>query len=129
MMQPFYVLVCGGRDFTNKRMMTDVLHGVMTDRAIYDRDSQRMVIVHGNARGADKMAGHFADHWDCPVFAIPAEWLRLGPQAAGPYRNAQMLNWLDIGLVVAFPGGTGTADMVDRAKRAGITVTQVFEDF
>lgn len=129
MKKPFYVLVCGGRGFNNKGMMADVLHGVMTNRSIYDSDDQRMVIVHGNARGADQMAGDWAAYWDMPVFAIPAEWNRLGPHAAGPHRNSQMLNWLDIGHVVAFPGGTGTADMVARAQRASIPVLHAFEDF
>lgn len=43
-------------------------------------------------------------------------------RAAGPIRNQQMLDEGKPHLVVAFPGGTGTADMVRRAQAAGVLV-------
>ena len=49
---------------------------------------------------------------------MPADWTKHG-KAAGPIRNQKMLDECP-DLVVAFPGGKGTADMVRRAMKAGI---------
>jgi predicted Rossmann-fold nucleotide-binding protein len=40
-------------------------------------------------------------------------------------RNQRMIDEGKPDLVVAFPGGSGTADMVRRAKRASIEVMEV----
>lgn len=50
----------------------------------------------------------------------PADWKRHG-RAAGPIRNQKMLEEKPE-MVVAFPGGKGTADMVKKAGQAGIEV-------
>jgi hypothetical protein len=55
--------------------------------------------------------------WECK-----AEWKKYGP-AAGPIRNQRMLDW-GPDLVVAFSGGKGTADMVRRARAAGVEVIE-----
>jgi hypothetical protein len=50
-----------------------------------------------------------------------AEWHRFGREA-GPMRNARMLAEGKPNLVVAFPGGPGTRNMVDLARRAGVEI-------
>jgi hypothetical protein len=57
------------------------------------------------------------------VIARPADWRRYG-RAAGPIRNKEMLAHRPQ-LAVAFPGGTGTADMVGKAKAAGLDVVVI----
>lgn len=79
------------------------------------------VIIHGSSRGADSMAGAFARWAGIPVLEFPADWSRDG-KAAGPIRNARMLEDGRPDLVVAFAGGKGTSDMVARARRAGVQV-------
>lgn len=108
------VLVCGGRDF------------VMTDRyasAFHDIVGRvgATVVIHGAARGADIEAGKLALARGLTVVTFPADWKAHG-RAAGPIRNQQMIDEGKPDLVVAFPGGAGTADMVQRAGRAGIKV-------
>ena len=51
-----------------------------------------------------------------------AKWDELGRNGrkAGPIRNQQMLDEGRPSLVVAFPGGRGMADMVRRARNAGV---------
>jgi hypothetical protein len=47
--------------------------------------------------------------------------------AAGPVRNRQMLDIYPEATVIAFPGGRGTKDMVDEARRRGrhvVVITQ-----
>lgn len=55
---------------------------------------------------------------------FPADWVTLG-KAAGPIRNQQMLDEAKPDWVVAFPGGNGTADMVRRARKAGVKIVEV----
>lgn len=50
-----------------------------------------------------------------------AEWDRLG-RKAGPIRNQRMLDEGKPALVIAFPGGTGTAGMVAIARKGRVPV-------
>lgn len=89
-------------------------------------------VIHGDARGADKMCAHVAAKLGYTVTAYPADWSTLS-KAAGPMRNQAMLDTNpDIGLVLAFHDdlarSKGTADMVRRARAAGIPVNVVRAD-
>jgi YspA, cpYpsA-related SLOG family len=81
-------------------------------------------LVHGAARGADALAADWAESQGIDVWAMPADWERNG-RIAGPLRNQQMLDDAKPALVIAFPGGSGTRDMVRRAKAAGIEVIEI----
>src|SRR3990167_8292284 len=107
------VLVCGGRDFHNVDLMYDVL-----------KQWDITHVISGHARGADQMAEMWADEHGVPLTIFPAEWDKFG-RMAGPIRNQQMLDEGMPDLVVAFPGGRGTADMVARVKRASINLYEV----
>jgi hypothetical protein len=50
-----------------------------------------------------------------------AEWESLG-RKAGPIRNQRMLTEGKPALVVAFPGGKGTANMVAQARATNVRV-------
>lgn len=110
------VLVCGGRDYDNQSdlyMTLDRMH----------RSTPITLVIHGGASGADSWAGQWALSRKVPVLECPADWPKYGRQA-GPLRNAEMLKH-EPDHVVAFPGGRGTADMVRKAKRAGVNVIEV----
>ena len=77
------------------------------------------MVVHGGARGADSLAEQWANYMEFPSIRNPAPWKRMGKRA-GISRNESMLQMWEPDLVVAFPGGTGTDDMVKRAVDAGI---------
>ena len=111
------VLVCGGRDYTDYRQLCDTLRAIHTDRPI-------TAVIHGAARGADTCGWGWATSIGIKTEAYPANW-DLHGRKAGPIRNQQMLDEGKPDLVVAFPGGRGTADMVRRAKAAGIDVVEV----
>lgn len=104
------VLVCGGRDFADAEML---------DKAL--RKYNPTLIIHGGAKGADRLAGQWAIDHHIPVTCYPAEWEVYGP-GAGPKRNQLMLDEEKPDVVVAMPGGKGTADMVRRAHAAEVTV-------
>jgi hypothetical protein len=109
------VIVCGGRDFDDRARVFEALDAIHAARPITR-------VVHGAARGADALAGEWADAHDIAVEAAPADWKRYG-RGAGPKRNQEMAD-AGADLCVAFPGGTGTADMCRRAAATGIKVVQ-----
>lgn len=110
------VLVCGGRDFDNYEDLAAALRKVDNARRI-------TLLIEGGASGADALARRWAEARGIPVQTFKADWARWG-KAAGPTRNQRMLDEGKPDLVVAFPGDTGTADMIGRAQRAGVPVEQ-----
>lgn len=108
------LLVCGGRDYDDWDTVCDELTWLMGDHPID-------LIIHGAAKGADSLAEEFAKASGIASRPFPANWKKHG-RRAGPIRNQQMLDEGKPDLVVAFPGGRGTADMIARAKAAGIEV-------
>ena len=124
------MLVCGGRTFGARVFTVPAVEDVPRverERALFAAVTRRLVtpavIVAGEARGADTLARWWAEAEGIPFDPHPARWEEHGA-AAGHIRNQAML---DTGpdLVLAFPGGRGTADMVRRARRAGVPVLLV----
>ena len=114
---PVRVLVCGGRDYADARRLRFVLSTLGVPIS---------VLIEGGARGADRLARRWAQDSLIPVETFPAEW-DLHGRAAGFIRNKQMLDEGKPDVVVAFPGGKGTANMVALARRAGVEVVEVAE--
>ena len=107
------VLVCGGRDYRRHDEVFRVLDGLHASLGI-------SAVVHGAAVGADSLAHRWAAKRGVPNRAFPTNWGQYG-RRAGFLRNEQMLHENpDIALVVAFPGGKGTARMVDLSLEAGV---------
>lgn len=107
------VLVCGSRDWTDKDAIYRAIRSVPGVSAI----------LHGGARGADRIAGEYARDHGILEEVYPADWTHLG-RSAGPIRNQHMLEHGHPDLVLAFPTpyGKGTWDMMFRAHRAGVRV-------
>ena len=111
-------LVCGGRNFTDQAMFDSVM--IELCRA-YGCPS---ILIEGGARGTDAMAADWAARMAINHRQMRADWVTHG-RAAGPIRNQQMLDKGKPNLVIAFPGGKGTADMVERARHAGTVVATI----
>lgn len=109
------VLVCGGRDYNDYENVCDVLA-----RLDYRFHDDYFTIVQGGARGADALAKRWAIEMHVPYEEYKADWDKHG-KSAGFIRNQEMLD-TGIDLVVAFPGGNGTAHTVRNAHRMGIMV-------
>lgn len=118
------VLVCGGRDFTDEKSAFEALDGIgatyIVEGGQRTRDPETGEIVGG----ADFLAYRWASARDVSGCTYDADWAKHG-RAAGPIRNQRMLDEGKPDLVVAFPGGRGTADMVRRAKAAGVPVKEI----
>jgi hypothetical protein len=105
---PARVLVCGGRDFSDRAWLYRVLDGVHNSDPF-------LCVIQGGARGADSLAALWAKDRCVPLITFFANWNAHG-KAAGALRNQQMLDVGKPTLVIGFPGGRGTADMMRRAK-------------
>jgi hypothetical protein len=110
------ILVCGGRDYNDKEVIRETLVAL---KQMYPD----AMLIHGGAPGADAMAGWIGGTIGFDIEVHVAQWAKYG-KAAGPLRNQEMLD-SGIDLVVAFPGGRGTADMVERARLAGVPIKMV----
>jgi hypothetical protein len=108
------VLVCGGRDYQDRDALFAALDRLHAEHAF-------TVLIAGGARGADTLAYEWATARSVPTEIYMAEWERLG-RKAGPIRNQRMLDEGNPDLVVAFPGGKGTAGMTALARNAGVAV-------
>ncbi len=108
------ILVCGGRDFNNYEAMEDVL-----------KQYEITTLIQGGAKGADALAKKYAKGSNIEMLEYPADWNKYG-FAAGPIRNKQMLDEGKPDLILAFPGGKGTANMKEQARIAGIEVLDCF---
>lgn len=100
-------LVCGGRDYANAERVNAVLDELAPD-----------LVIHGAARGADSLAGAWARSRGIPAIDFPANW-HIHGKRAGMVRNQSMADALGVArknrhgtVIVAFPGGRGTAHMV-----------------
>lgn len=119
------IIVCGSRTFTDHNIVTAVLDGLW--RQVERQEEYWLAVHEGGANGADTLARNWAlnqnvDH----VFHVehPADWTKDG-KAAGPIRNQKMLNEAVPDFVIAFVDkpldqSRGTADMVRRARKAGV---------
>lgn len=108
------VLVCGGRDFSDREAVFNALHTLAEAHGW-------LTVIEGGAKGADALAREWAVLCYHGVVTVPADWHKHGT-AAGPIRNTKMITACEPDLVLAFPGGRGTADMVEKASIAGIEV-------
>lgn len=115
------LLVTGDRNWTAKDVIYEVLDNV-----------QPRLVVHGNAKGADSIAGRWADERGVSWIAFPARWQLYG-KGAGPIRNRERLDFvLNLSKqgqsvhCVAFHDdlehSKGTANMVKQAHDAGLSV-------
>lgn len=110
------ILICGDRNYKDWSKIQDYLETL---------DPMHDVIIHGAARGADRLAGNLATALHIKVLEFPAKWNEF-ERAAGPIRNQQMIDEGHPDLVVYFHddinSSKGTKDMVTRATRIKIPV-------
>lgn len=113
------VLICGDRDWTDYYPIK---------REIAKLDPKMHVIMHGGARGADRIAGEIGLANGFKVKVFMADWEKHG-KGAGPIRNRRMLDE-NPDLVLAFhphlEESKGTKDMVMIARIKGVKV-EVFQ--
>jgi len=104
------VLVCGSRHWLESQPIYDRLKELKPD-----------LVIHGDARGADRIAARVAEELGIRTQAFPADW-SLGKRA-GPKRNLEMLDQNpDLVLAFQLDNSRGTQHTIDNAKKREIPV-------
>lgn len=103
------IAIVGGRNFTDY----DLLFDSMLLVAFEDIEE----IISGGARGADSLGEQYASYYAYPIRKFLPDWDKYG-KSAGFIRNQTIVDACDI--VVAFWDGKsrGTADTIEKAKKA-----------
>lgn len=104
-------IICGGRGFGDQALFDQTMQDLFDQFGCPER------IVQGGATGADAMAGAFARKLGIKEEIVKPDWHLWGP-VAGNKRNQKMLDDFNPDMVLAFPGGKGTKDMITRAELA-----------
>lgn len=106
------VLVCGGREYNNRKKVYEILDNVLLDNINAD-----LLLIHGACHkgGADILAEDWAKSRQVDYVGIPAKWKKYG-KSAGYRRNESMLHRWKPSLIIAFPGGSGTKNMVEISR-------------
>lgn len=111
------VIVCGGRHYSDWTVVAKTLDAIHAKTPF-------SIVINGLARGADRLAARWAAERGIELQFFDPEWERYG-KSGGPRRNSRMLIEGRANLVISFPGGDGTADMVRKAYARGVRVIEV----
>lgn len=127
------VLICGGRHYNDWKRFNALLDAIHAQNGI-------SCIIQGGATGADWLARVWAGNNAVNCQSFPAEWENLDVanckvkwrQDGKPYnalagfnRNQEMIEFGEPDLMLAFPGGEGTADMTRRTVAAGVATLRI----
>ncbi len=127
------ILVTGSRDWTDRHLLHAALidaievygpHLIRDDGAPGDPriDWELVTLVHGDARGADRIAASLGRALSFQVEPHPADWKTHG-KAAGHIRNAEMVALgADVCLAFLLGASRGARGCMDLAEKAGIPV-------
>lgn len=109
------ILVCGSRGWTHMLPVIERLCEL----------SEGSVVIHGAAKGADRIAGLVAGGLGLTVEAFPADWAKFGKRA-GLIRNKQMLDTKPDRVIAFWDGKSpGTKHTILTARYRGIPVEVV----
>lgn len=126
-MKELRVIIAGSRDFDDFPKLMNSSIEILTGISKKRNDLDRIRIISGTARGADKFGEQYAKIAGYELSKFPADWDGLGKRA-GYIRNAEMAKFAveddSYGVLIAFWDGQsrGTKHMIDLAKRYGLEV-------
>ncbi len=108
------ILVCGDRDWDDISLINSVMRIVI-------KDPKWTTVIHGGCRGADTIAGNFAEKLGCVIIKVLPDW-SMG-RRAGPMRNLRMLSYAPdfvIGFHANIEKSKGTKNMLSQSKKARV---------
>jgi predicted polyphosphate/ATP-dependent NAD kinase len=112
------VIITGGRNYRDFARVSQILSKLNLD-----------LLIHGGCpSGVDRFGEDFAKEFGKDSKVFEADWEAFG-KFAGPKRNKEMMAFgkemVEKGhkvVVIAFPGGNGTANAIENAKKLGLKV-------
>lgn len=109
----FKLIVAGSRNFDDYDFLKDTLDHLLQNKL------PNVVIVSGNARGADVLGEKYAVERGLDIAEFPAEWDKHG-KSAGYRRNVEMADYSDACVVFWDGVSKGSKHMADIAKKKGL---------
>ncbi len=111
----FNVIIAGSRTFNNYKLLEDKVNNILKNK----KETDNIVIISGNANGADKLGESYANKNHYNLVIKPAEWKIYGKKA-GYIRNIEMANIANA--LIAFWDGKskGTQHMINIAKEKNL---------
>lgn len=117
LMGTFRVIIAGTRHFSDYPLLREKCDKIMAGKA----KDNKIVVISGTARGADRLGERYAQERGYDVRQFPADWEHDGSKA-GPIRNAKMADNADA-LIVFWDGKSrGSKNMIDTATSKGLLV-------
>jgi len=110
----YYVIVAGGRDFHNYALLKEKLDKLLSNK-------QHVVIISGNAKGADALGEKYGKEHNCVVAYYPALWNQHG-RMAGFIRNEEMAKVADACVCFWDGKSTGTKHMIETAENMKLSL-------
>ena len=126
-MKELRVIIAGSREFNDFPKLMNSSIEILTGISKKRDDLDRIRIISGTTRGADKLGEQYAKIAGYELSKFPADWDGLGKRA-GYIRNAEMAKFAvedgNYGVLIAFWDGQsrGTKHMIDLATRYGLEV-------
>lgn len=126
-MKELRVIIAGSRGFDNFPKLMNDCNDILSKIANKNQDLDKIRIVSGAARGADRLGEQYAKIAGYEVSRFLADWDGLGKRA-GYVRNAEMAKFAvadgNCGILIAFWDGKskGTKHMIDLAEKNGLEV-------
>ena len=119
------VIIAGSRVFNDFPKLYESVSKILLDKTNINSKIDKIKIISGTARGADKLGEQFAHVCGYDLVRFPADWDAYG-KSAGYRRNADMAKYASeqVGMLIAFWDGKshGTKHMIDLANRYGLEV-------
>jgi predicted Rossmann fold nucleotide-binding protein DprA/Smf involved in DNA uptake len=119
-MDNFKVIIAGSRGFSNYKLLREQCNKFLREK----RKTSNIIVVSGNARGADTLGEKYAQDEGFTLEIYPAQWKKFGKRA-GYRRNEQMAEVADA--LIAFWDGSskGTKHMIDIMNEKNLLVRVV----
>ena len=115
----YRVIIAGCRDFADYELLKE-----KCDFYLQNKKKEDIVIVTGQAFGADALGERYAQERGFQLETYPAAWKAHG-RAAGPIRNAKMAS-VAHALIAYWDGKSrGTKNMIDTAGKHNLQVAVV----
>lgn len=128
----FRAIIAGGRTFNDYMLLVKTMDFLLSEKI---KEGYKIIIVEGEAPGADSLGKRYAVLKGFEVDAYPADWndlnafpclVKLNKRGepynalAGIVRNEQMAKNADAAVVFWDGKSTGSKNMIDNAKKYGL---------
>jgi len=113
--QYYFVIIAGSRDFTDYEKLKKVCDFMLSKK----KETHKIVIVSGGARGADKLGEKYSEERGYGLQRYLANWEKNG-KSAGYLRNLEMANVADACICFWDGKSKGTENMIKVAKERGL---------